>query len=208
MKTNHLPLPARNSYDAEWIATPGNAVAYEAMKRWCHGQEPSQLTLVGPCSKSFLAQIASRTSGALLTQGQLPSLVNTAVVLDDADRITDSVAFFNWYNDVKSRHVSVLYTASTPPNAWPHQLPDLLSRLRTLPVVYIEPLTDDELEILLPRMLRTQGLDITESTVRFALKRMERSFGALRRLVDYAHQNAPHRRITKKFLSILFNQSP
>lgn len=204
MKTGHLSLPIRNDYKAEWLSTPGNATAYEAMQRWCQGQEPAQVALVGPCSKTFLAQMASKISRAPLYNACLGG--GKAIIVDDANCIRDSVSFFNWYNEAQAHGMFVLYTASEPPSLWPHTLPDLLSRLRTIPVVRIEPWADEELEMLLPRMMRAQGLEITETNTHFVLQHMERSFKAMQGLVDHAHHFAPHRRITKAFLKDFLNK--
>lgn len=201
MPTKHLPLHPRHDYQQDWLLTRGNTLAYEAVQKWLNGAAPLQFIIVGLCSKTFLAQLAAQKKNVPLWRGILPPKPHhTPVIVDDADHITDSEAFFHWYNEALAQHTPVLYTASESPQHWPHQLPDLLSRLRTLPLVYIDMWTDEELELLLPRMLRRQGLEISESTVHFALQHMERSFASLRIFVDFAHQNAPRRLITRSFV--------
>lgn len=200
-------MPARNHYNTDWLSTTGNTHAFEAMQRWCQGEGPLQLAIVGSCSKTFLALLASRISHAPVWDGALqPVQEHAVVIIDNADHIRDSEGFFHWYNDVVARNIAVLYTSADVPAAWPHALPDLLSRLRTLPVVRIGDWSDQELEMLLPKMMRAQGLDISEATSHFALQRMERSFAAVRQLVDYAHHQAPHRKITRAFLKEFFQK--
>lgn len=212
MRTQHLPLSPRHTYHTEWLVTHGNELAYEAVQKWIKGLPPRQFIITGPCSKTFLAQLAAQTLGVPLLQGQLPPLTNRdPVVLDDADHITHSLDFLHWYNEVGEHHVPVLYTALESPQHWPHQLPDLVSRLRTLPIVCTNRWTDEELALLLPRMMKMQGLNISEAAVHFALQHIERSFGSFRRLVDFAHRYAPRRNVSrnlvKEFISAFLRSS-
>lgn len=208
MQTKHLSLSPRHDYQPEWLTTRGNALAFDAVQQWLKGLEPKQFIIVGPCSKTFLAELAAQAKGAPIWRGELPTPpYNYPIIIDDADRITDSVGFFHMYNEAVAHQVSVLYTAQESPQHWPHQLPDLLSRLRTLPLVHIDMWTDEELELLLPRMMRMQGLEISETTVHFALQHMERSFASLRRFVDFAHQHAPRRRVTRSFVESFLQEN-
>jgi hypothetical protein len=208
MPTKHLPLQPRHAYHTHWLTTRGNALAYEAVKQWVKGQGPLQFIIVGPCSKTFLAQLAAEERGTTLWKGELPPLTyRHPVVLDDANGIADSVSFFHWYNESMAHNVPVLYTASESPQHWPHQLPDLMSRLRTLPLVHIDMWMDEELELLLPRMMRMQGLEISDNTVQFALQHMERSLASLKHLVNYAHQHASNRRVTRACVEEFLKQN-
>ena len=78
----------------------------------------------------------------------------------------------------------MLLCADAPPARWPIVLPDLRSRLASLPTVGVAPPDDGLLEALLAKLFADRQLAVDRGTVIFIVARMERSFDAARRLVD------------------------
>jgi chromosomal replication initiation ATPase DnaA len=93
-------------------------------------------------------------------------------------------ALLHLYNVVNERRGHLLLCAEAPPARWTILLPDLRSRLATLPTVSVAPPDDGLLEALLAKLFADRQLTVDRGTVIFIVARMERSFDAARRLVD------------------------
>ena len=200
MKELKLPIKPRHSYEKELFETESSQEALQALDRWCTESMPLQIAFIGPCHKSALANIAAQKKGITVNCSKLPEDPTGPVIIDDADQIIQSESFFHWYNNVMANKLPVLYTAAKAPVAWPHTLPDLVSRLSTIPIVRIQPWTDDELKALIPHIMRLHGFIISESNVNFILHQMERSLHIVTSLVDFLHVHAPHKRVTRKLI--------
>ncbi len=82
----------------------------------------------------------------------------------------------------EARH-HLLLTGRQPPARWRLTLPDLRSRLSSIPVAAIGAPDDGLLEALLLKLFADRQLRIGPEIVSFLLPRMERSFDAVRALV-------------------------
>lgn len=140
--------------------------------------------------KSHLAHIfRARTGGVLIAAADLacdevPLLAeHPAVAVEDVDRGLDEAALFHLYNLLRETGRYLLVTGRTPPARWPLALPDLKSRLSTIPLVTIHPPDDTLLEALLVKLFFDRQLRVPADVLAFLLARMERSFEAARRLV-------------------------
>lgn len=161
---------ARGASNAEAIA------AVEAWPAWRDGC----LVIVGPrgAGKSHLAQVWAARAGALVVDRDLADVSVAAgrpVLLEDADRGVAPEALFHLINLAAREGGGLLLTARTRPLTWPSALPDLRSRLNTLPVVEIGPPDDAVLEGVLRTFFRDRNIRPPDEVFPYLLARMGRS---------------------------------
>jgi chromosomal replication initiation ATPase DnaA len=186
-----LPLPHEPSFAREdFLSFPSNAAALALIDAWPHWPAPLML-LAGPegSGKSHLAAIFARQSGAIRLDGRDladPDAATSgpALVVDDADAVSDEAALFHLLNFARAKGVSVLLTARTAPDLWGVRTPDLLSRLRLAPVVEIAPPEPELLEAALAKLFADRQLQVEPSLVAYIARRLDRSLGAARALVE------------------------
>jgi chromosomal replication initiation ATPase DnaA len=176
----------------DFLEGPGNAVAVELVDRW--PDWPSRVVmLVGEpgSGKSHLAAIWAANAGArvvaarALTANAVPGALATgALVIEDvAPAGLDERALFHLLNLAKQDEADVLMTARTPPAGWALEVPDLLSRLRAVPVVSLAPPDDALLRSLIVKLCLDRQLNVDEALVTYVASRIERSFAGARRAV-------------------------
>lgn len=176
---------------ADFLVADSNALAHGWIERW-PGWPNFALALHGPagCGKTHLAHLfCERSAGVLIRAKDLgveevPALADhAAVVVEDADRGVDPQALFHLYNLVRENGHALLLTGRDAPARWAIDLPDLRSRLATVPVAAIRAPDDGLLEALLLKLFADRQLRIGPDVLTFLLTRMERSFDAARVLV-------------------------
>ena len=143
--------------------------------------------------KTHLARIWTRRAEArFLTAADIWSIADPlqrlgparAAVVENADQVADETILLHLYNLLAERQGHLLLTSRRPLAAWPCRLPDLRSRLATAWMVHIEPPDDALLAAVLVKLLTDRQLPVEGEVVRYLLARMERSFAAVRRLVE------------------------
>lgn len=186
-------LPHAESFSRDdFLEGPGNAAAVELIDRW--PDWPGRVVmLVGEAGagKSHLAAIWAENAGArlvaarALTAGAVPGALATGalVVEDVAATGLDERALFHLLNLAREDEVDVLMTARTQPAGWALELPDLLSRLRAVPVVTLAAPDDTLLRALIVKLCLDRQLNVDEALVNYVASRIERSFAAARRAV-------------------------
>jgi chromosomal replication initiation ATPase DnaA len=183
---------------ADFLPAPCNEAAIGWIERW-PDWPIFALALAGPpaSGKSHLAQIFVEKSGAVvvpadvLTTDNIPDIAGDhGVVVEDSDRGVDEAALFHLYNLQKEQGRPLLLTGREPPNRWTVSLPDLRSRLATLPVAEIGSPDDFLLEALLVKLFADRQLRIGPDVIAYALPRIDRSFAAIHDLVDRLDQAA------------------
>ncbi len=187
-----LPVETRHGIE-DFLVSDSNEAAYALMEAWPGWPDPI-LRLVGPegSGKSHLAAIwASRAhawtvSGLDVTPERVPHLGSAgALVIEDADQgLADEAALFHLMNQVRARGGSLLVTARTPPDHWGLETPDLVSRLRLSPQAEIGVADDALLRAVLVKHFIDRQLVVDTGTVETLAMRMERSFAAVRKVVD------------------------
>ncbi|MEM7652610.1 MAG: DnaA/Hda family protein [Pseudomonadota bacterium] len=157
------------------------------------------LILVGPpaSGKSHLAEIWRTRSGAgifdlaatadLYTSdraqdGQNALLLNdveSVLAVDQAER-----AILHAGNALSEAGGTFLITAQAVPRNWAVSLPDLRSRLLSLPVAMIGAPDDTVLTAVLVKQFADRQVEVSAELVAYLLPRMERSFAAVRDIVE------------------------
>jgi len=200
-----LHLPHEPSYDmADFIVSSSNEAAVALVDRWPEWPLHA-VALVGPAAagKSHLGHAwAARAGAKTLAPDAKPEALQPgqAYLVEDADRAGyDAATLFHLYNWARETGGTVLMTALTAPTKWPFALPDLRSRLATLPVAEIQPPDDQLLMALFIKLFSDRQLQVDLPVIDYLLPRVERSFAAVRALVAMMDDRslAGKRKITK-----------
>jgi chromosomal replication initiation ATPase DnaA len=202
----------------DFLAGPQNAAALALIERWPEWPARTML-LVGPegSGKSHLAAIwaarsAARTISAReLDQTSVPDVLaaGALAVEDLATWHVEERALFHLLNLAREQSAHLLFTSRSLPAAWPVQLPDLVSRLREIPVVTLEPPDDALLRAVLVKLFADRQLAVDESLIAYLVTRMERSFAAARAAVAALDREAlrQQRPVTRALASELFRDT-
>jgi DnaA regulatory inactivator Hda len=112
---------------------------------------------------------------------------NKILLFDDADKIAGNAsgeeALFHLYNHLREVGGFLLLTAQHAPAQWGVKLPDLRSRLSSIPSLALAAPDDDLLMGLLLKQFRDRQIDISMDVVTYLLPRMPRTPEAIRTLV-------------------------
>lgn len=111
-------------------------------------------------------------------------------MVEDAAAITDERALFHLINLAREEGVFLLFTARSAPSLWPVALPDVVSRLRALPVIVLQAPDDAMLRGVIVKLAADRQLQLDESVVGYILTHIERSFAAARAAVIALDQEA------------------
>jgi chromosomal replication initiation ATPase DnaA len=171
----------------DFLEGPSNSAALAMIERW-PDWPAAALAMVGPegAGKSHLAAIWAEQAGARFLSGRalreasLPAALATgALVIEDlASGEFDERSLFHLLNLMHEEEAHVLLTARTAPAAWSCAIPDLLSRLRAVPIITLAPPDDALLRAVLVKLFADRQLQIDESLVSYLVARLERSFAA------------------------------
>lgn len=188
-----LDLKFRPALGAEdFLLTPGTEAAVAWIDAW--PDWPGRvLALIGPggSGKSHLAAVWCARSGATcidggtLTAALADSVLpdGQALVLDHADAVPDPAALFHLINLARERSGYLLLLGEAAPAHWPYRLPDLVSRLASLPVAAIDRPDDATLRLILLKHCADRRLTLTPEAIEYLVKRIERSFAAARAVI-------------------------
>ena len=140
----------------------------------------------GGTGKTHLSHIwARRHTGTALPAADLarhlPHLALEARVIVDDAQTADQAALFHLYN-LLIPYGKILLTTSAPPRDWA-SLPDLKSRLQTLPTAHLEPPDDALLSAVLIKLFADRQITVAPNLIPYLTARMERSIAAARALV-------------------------
>jgi DnaA family protein len=107
------------------------------------------------------------------------------LVMDDVDAVVGrpswEEALFHLYNRIKDQQGNLIVTAQRPPADLPISLPDLRSRFMAMIVFKIQPLSDNDKQVLLQQKAAAKGLSLADEVAHFMLSRSSRD---LRNLMD------------------------
>jgi len=180
-----------------WPEWPANAVA-----------------LIGPegSGKTHLATIWASVAGARIVSGRalgeaaLTSALATGALVVENAAAADERSLFHLINLAREETAFLLFTARAVPAAWPFAIPDLVSRLRALPLVTLRAPDDPMLRALIVKLATDRQLTLDEGMVGYLSTRIERSFAAARAAVIALDNEALRRRrpVTRALAAELF----
>ena len=218
---NQIPLDLKSpvSFDmADFIVSDSNAEAARFIESW-QDWPLHFAAIAGPpaSGKSHLLHgwaadvsaeiIAPTIDIASLKPAGLYALDDVNCRGADGEFLLDDVALFHLYNWTREIGATLLVTADGPPTQWPRALPDLKSRLSTIPVALIEEPDDNLLIMLLVKLFSDRQLEVNMDVIHYILKHIERSFYAARKLADSidAAALAARRKVTKALVKECLN---
>jgi chromosomal replication initiation ATPase DnaA len=174
-----LDLEYRPALDmADFVIAPGNRDAVAWIDRW--PDWPSHaLAIHGPkgSGKTHLAHVwQARSKAALLEHAPAEDPPQAAVL--DEPRDWPEAALLHLYNRVREANGFLLIVSEMPPARWPVALPDLASRLASIPAVALAVPDDDLLVAVMAKQFADRGLEVNEDVLRYVASRVERSFAA------------------------------
>lgn len=191
----HRPAQGREDF---WVSS-SNREAVAWLDKWPDWPAPA-LIVSGPpsCGKTHLLQVWKREARAHeISVDDITAqtgLRHKAVMIDDAARLAGDPAreeaLFHLYNMMKERNGHLVLTAEKPVKEWPITLPDLKSRLLAAPAVSIGSPDDELMAVVLTKLFSDRQIFVSQEVVQFILPRIERSFQALRDIVDKADRRA------------------
>ena len=194
-----LALPHAESFARDdFLTGTSNADALATIERWPDWAD-RVLALTGPegAGKSHLAAIWAEKAGARRVSARalgetdlLGSLATGALVVEDAPAELDERALFHLLNLVREEDGYLLLTARSAPATWGVALPDLVSRLRALPVVTVSAPDDALLRAVMVKLFADRQLSVDESLIAYLATRIERSFAAAREAVAQLDREA------------------
>jgi chromosomal replication initiation ATPase DnaA len=176
-------LPVETGFSAaDFLVSDSNRDAFAWIERWPDWPARA-LVLHGPpgSGKTHLAHlwraraVAKLIAGTAIGGAAPPEAA--AVAIDDADAAPEE-PLLHTYNSAMEHGAAMLLTMRVPPASLPTKLPDLASRLRSLPVVGIAPPDDPLLGAVLVKHFADRQVRVAPEVIAFLVARIERSFAA------------------------------
>lgn len=204
-----LDLAHRPALGAEdFLVSAANQTAVDMIDLW--PQWPHWAVVVaGPAQagKTHLANVWRLKSGAVrlaardLCEDDIARVSDARAVLveDLHDGADDERVLFHLLNLVREHRMSMLLTSRAAAGELQVALPDLRSRLRSLPVVAIAPPDDQLLKAVLVKHFSDRQLLVEPHIVNHIALHMERSMEAAQKIVTEIdhHALASHRKVTR-----------
>lgn len=185
------------SFD-NFVEAPSNADALTLVRGWQLWPSPV-LLLQGPtgAGKTHLGQ-------AWLQQ------VDGGVFIDDADGAAPLDVFAHINRALSEEAGPLLLAAALPPSAWPHNVPDLHSRMKNTATATLDDPDDDLLEAVIRKLFEDSGRAVRQDLVQYLIMRSPRSVPALRLCVNEIDAAARIEKadLTKAFAARFLNAHP
>jgi chromosomal replication initiation ATPase DnaA len=198
-----LALDHAESYAREdFLSGPCNEGPLALIESWPDWPARA-IALIGPegSGKTHLATIWAAAAGARVVSAHalgeinVPSALATgALVIEDAAALGNEPALFHLINLAREEGAFLLLTARTVPAIWPVAIPDVVSRLRALPVITLQAPDDATLQGVIVKLATDRQLSLDESVVNYLSTHIERSFAAARKAVVALDEEALRQR--------------
>ena len=154
-----------------WRAWPGGALALTGPS----GAGKTHLALawaLEASAREISPLAASEDGAAVFAEG------GGRVLIDDADGARDDAMLWRLLDLARSEGGAVLLVGKRTPNLWETGVPDLRSRLASLPVAALGEPDEALLEVVLRRLCRDRFIELSEDAARYLSRRMPRTFAA------------------------------
>ena len=183
-------------YEQDYYVSSNNFSAYKLIEGWPNWPD-KWVNIYGPsgCGKTHLSEVfRDRANAQSITHRELSDYIIRdpgesfgAWILEDADNylsLHSPTPLFHLFNQVKEGGGALLISARSAPARWPISLNDLRSRINASQSVSILPPDDELLAAVLLKHFSDRQLRVSADVVIYAVKRIERSFRAIRKLVE------------------------
>ncbi len=182
-----LPLSYRTAYAREdFLVADCNKDAVKWLDSYPNWPYP-MLLILGPqaSGKTHLSSVFTQNifKAKDLTVENASFFPAVFALEDIDDRGVDEEALFHLYNETVRKGSFMLLTAKAMP-LW--HLPDLKTRMNTIPIVRIGMPDDTVIMSLILKGLAERQLDIESDVIDYILKHIERSFASVNRFIELA----------------------
>jgi len=218
-----LDLGHRNALGRDdFLITASNRDAVAWIDLWPEWPAPC-LVLYGPIAsgKTHLGAVWAEKSSAICVKSsslQFDTVRDIAdladhIIIEEADELIGNrqteTGLFHLYNICKEEQKSFLLTMTEPPIRHEFEVKDLASRLRAAPSVAIREPDEDLLGAILVKSFNDRQLVLGADVLQYILPRIERSFEAVRILVDEIDNQAmiEKRNVTIPFIRDILNRN-
>lgn len=176
----------------DFFVAPCNTEAVDWVDLWPDWPGPA-LVLCGPAGsgKTHLAAVWCERSGALPVTAETAAGAAAEVSPDAPNRLVDPFgaigdeeALLHLYNRVAECGGHLLLTMAVPPARMDFALADLASRLRAAPLAAIGEPDEALLGAVMIKLFADRQLLVPPDVLSYLLPRIERSFAAVRGLVE------------------------
>jgi chromosomal replication initiation ATPase DnaA len=189
-----LDFPRIDASQRPLIDTGPYRDAFAALRRWKDWPE-HQLALAGEAfaGKTRLLRWWAAETGAAVVTGEalaragmdeIARLSITALAVDDANAWDGGRGLLAALNLCRDRKATVLLAGQGEPGSWLAQPPDLVSRLRAMPIARIGEPDDETLALRLREECARRHLVLPDESVVYLSQRMERSWAAIGLIAD------------------------
>lgn len=192
----------------DFLVSASNEAALRTIERWPDWPHQA-VVLCGPAQsgKTHLGQVWRLASGAEqvaardLCDGDVLRLKHAkALLVENLEQgIGDERALFHVFNAAREHGLSVLLTTRRPPAEMDIALPDLGSRLRAVPLVFLAPPDEMLLKAVLVKHFSDRQLSVDPAVIAYLVLRMERSMAMAEAVVAAIDKRAlaSHRKVTR-----------
>ena len=198
MRPEQLPLdlPVRSAMNAAgFVVSDSNRDAVAWLDRWPDWPN-GVLAVYGPagCGKTHLAHVwQARSAARALEPSALEQLPLQENLILDGIRLPEE-HLFHLINHVRAQQTALLILDREPPARWAVRLPDLASRLASVPAVAVQPPDDTLLAAILAKHFADRQVDVGPEVIAYLVKQIERSFIAAETMARRLDREAMARR--------------
>lgn len=198
MRPEQLPLdlPIRSAMNAAgFVVSDSNRDAMVWLDRWPDWPN-GILAVYGPpgCGKTHLAHVwQARSAARFLEPSALEQLPRQENLILDGIRLPEE-HLFHLINHVRAEQTALLILDREPPARWAVRLPDLASRLASVPAVAVQPPDDTLLAAVLAKHFADRQVDVAPEVIAYLVKQIERSFTAAETMARRLDREAMARR--------------
>lgn len=199
MKQLVLDMPFRTALGREdFLVGACNADAVAMIDRFPDWRTPV-LVVIGPAGsgKTHLAHVFAERSGAAISEARtlddaaVPTLLDRgAAVIEDVAAPLDERALFLLVDSAQRQRIPLVLTSRSAIGDWPVARPDIVSRLKLATVVLVSLPDDALISGLFVKLFADRQLTVSPDVIRYLVTRIERSFTAVRELVDRLDQRS------------------
>ena len=188
-----LDLPHREALGRDdFLVGTSNSAAVALIDQWPNWPSNAAILLGEEGSgKTHLVEVWRRKNNAAMVSAdelealEVPALLQSgALAIENIhNRKLSERALFHALNFAKQESKFLLLTSCLSPSLLPLAIPDLLSRLKSLPLIQILPPDDYLLRGVLVKLFMDRQISVEEGLINYILMRMPRSLGTARKLV-------------------------
>lgn len=160
----------------DWRVWPGGALALSGPA----GSGKTHLALawaVEAGARQVSALAAAEDGAAIFAES------GGRLLIDDADGERDEGMLWRVLDLARSQGGAILLVGAALPAAWPVTIPDLRSRLASLPVAKLEEPDEALMDVVLRRICREQFIQLSDDAARYLARRLPRTFAAAHQMV-------------------------